>query len=91
MINGYKDEISIGGNMENVADFLRLHAQTFPEKSALVAPTGNGQWKTLTYGELNALVDAYAHGFKAQGIARGDRVLFLVKLGCQFLNSLTML
>ena len=77
-----------GGDMNNVSDFLRMHAQSFPEKAALVAPKGSGEWRTLTYGELNTQVDAYAHGLQAQGIQRGDRVLFLVKPGFEFYTTL---
>ncbi|MBT3218419.1 MAG: AMP-binding protein [Proteobacteria bacterium] len=70
----------------NVSLHLRRHAQNNPEKPALIAPTGEqtGPWETITYGELDAKVDAYAYGFAEEGIERADRVLFLLKPGIEF-------
>jgi len=74
--------------MGNVAQILRKHAETFPDKAAIIAPNGSHHWKTLSYGALNQTVDALAHGFTQQGIRRGDRVLFLVKPGFEFYTAL---
>ena len=74
--------------MGNVADILRQHAVSFPEKPALIAPKGSNGWHQMTYGALNETVDALARGFTQQGIRRGDRVLFLVKPGFDFYTSL---
>ena len=68
--------------------FYELTARKYPDRTALIAPTGRGQWKKLSYGDLNAQADAYAHGFQSQGIERGDRVLFLVNPGFDFYTTL---
>jgi acyl-CoA synthetase (AMP-forming)/AMP-acid ligase II len=71
----------------NVADLLRQHAAQRPEQPALIVPDGAG-WSSITYRDLNARVDRFAHGFEQKGLRRGDRVLFLVKPGIDFYASL---
>lgn len=75
-----------------VADLLRARANETPDKIAMRFPTaregGKPRWTDLTYAALDALADRYAHGFEAEGIARGDRTLVLVKPGPDLYGAL---
>jgi len=71
----------------NVADHLRTHARLRPDQPALIVPDGAG-WTSISYRALNARVDRFARGFEQKGLARGDRVLFLVKPGIDFYSAL---
>jgi amino acid adenylation domain-containing protein len=51
-------------------DYLIGSAQRLPDKTALVCKD-----QRLTYRELDQRSNALAHGFVAQGVRRGDRVL----------------
>ncbi len=68
-----------------VADLLRQRTAETPDKPAILFPgkrvDGRPQWDATTYQELDALADRFAHGFRAAGTQRGDRVLVLVKPG----------
>ncbi|TVQ92551.1 MAG: hypothetical protein EA397_07005 [Deltaproteobacteria bacterium] len=74
-------------SLRNVSEHLRRHAEERGEQPALIVPDGAG-WSSITYRELNARVDRFAHGFVAKGLKRGDRVLFLVKPGIEFYAAL---
>ena len=58
-------------------------------------PTEPDLYEELTFGELEAQVEAYACGLRAvAGISRGDRVLFLLPpetVGCPLLFALLRL
>ncbi len=68
----------------NVATHLRRHAQERPDQPALLFPSRDyrpsaPRWDSLTYLEFDRRSDAYARGFTALGVQRGDRVLMLMK------------
>lgn len=75
-----------------VADLLRARASEHPDKPAIRFPAGRQggrpAWDTLTFGELDALADRFAHGFATSGIARGDRALVLIKPGPDLYGTL---
>ena len=73
--------------MRNVADHIRLHAQERPAQPALIAPEGPN-WTSVTFKDLDRKIDLFAQGFRAQGLQKGDRVLFLVRPGIQFYAAL---
>ena len=71
------------GESLNVASWLVGRALERPYQRAVVLPEGRDAlgkrlYSALTVGQLNALCDAYAHGLRARGLKRGDRVLMLV-------------
>ncbi|MFT4624691.1 MAG: acyl-CoA synthetase (AMP-forming)/AMP-acid ligase II [Myxococcota bacterium] len=73
----------------NVADYLREHVRDRPETAALMFPapgyrTSAPTWDTWTFRELDDASDAYARGFTAQGIRRGDRTVLLLKPSLEF-------
>ncbi|HEX2286364.1 MAG TPA: AMP-binding protein, partial [Mycobacterium sp.] len=55
---------------QRVDSVLRNAAQAWPDRTAVIDPSG-----TNTYAELDALADRAAAGLAAMGIAPGDRVL----------------
>ena len=58
--------------------FLRKTAQQYPDKSALVfggmAPLLGEQHRTITYRQLDQMVDRFAAGLQELGLKKGDRV-----------------
>ncbi|MCB9689951.1 MAG: AMP-binding protein [Alphaproteobacteria bacterium] len=77
----------------NVADALREHASTRPDAVALRFPSASyttdaPSWDAWTYAQLDRESDAYARGFAAAGVKRGDRTLFLVKPSLDFYAAL---
>lgn len=58
--------------------FLRQTTKKYPNKPALIfggiAPLLGEQHATLTYGQLNQVVDRFAAGLQRLGLQKGDRV-----------------
>jgi olefin beta-lactone synthetase len=74
------------GAVVNVARFLPDMAARQPDTLALRVPRGRGRdasihYLDLTFAQLDAEADAWAHRLAKAGIARGMRVLLLVKPG----------
>lgn len=68
----------------NIASRLTLMAGRYPEKAAVKMPIGkqadgNPQYRTLSFAELDAEVDALAHGLTGLGVSRGMRTVLMVK------------
>ncbi|MEQ1869535.1 MAG: amino acid adenylation domain-containing protein [Vicinamibacterales bacterium] len=55
---------------EHLADYLEASARRFPERTAVVDPSG----RRLSYAELNQQSDALAAFLANRGIVKGDRV-----------------
>ena len=53
---------------------LRRQAERIPDDDFLVAGDAH-----LSYGRVNALANAYARGFRAAGVGRGDTVAFFTE------------
>jgi acyl-CoA synthetase (AMP-forming)/AMP-acid ligase II len=62
--------------MINIARHLADHAAARPDQLAVIAVD-----RRITFGELDAVSDRYAHAFLAAGIQRGERTLVMVKAG----------
>ena len=56
--------------MRTLSDVLRDATEQFPQRNAILDPSG----VTLTYEELNARVDRLARGLLEIGVAKGDKV-----------------
>ncbi len=73
----------------NVAQALRHHATTRPDAVALRFPSATYRteaptWDSWTFADLDRHSDAYARGFREQGVNVGDRCLMLIKPGLDF-------
>jgi acyl-CoA synthetase (AMP-forming)/AMP-acid ligase II len=63
--------------MNATPDVLAVHAQSQPDKVAVVVDgSGGGRESTTTFAELNALVNRVANGLHAQGATNGDRLVW---------------
>lgn len=68
----------------NTASLLTEVASRTPDARALIYPDG-GVDKVLTFAQVEAQVDAYAHALRTFGLRPGDRVLLLESNGVRFI------
>ena len=57
-----------------LGDVLRRQAARQADKPAVIARSGDGSRRVVTYGELEVLSNRVAHGLARLGVKRGDRV-----------------
>ncbi|MFZ5440972.1 MAG: fatty acid CoA ligase family protein [Myxococcota bacterium] len=67
----------------NIASHLPAMAKLDPSRKAIIAPVAGG-WKSMTFGELDALSDSYARGLQQIGITRGVRTVLLAPPSLEF-------
>lgn len=67
----------------NISQSFTDVAARFPDRMAIISRSGTG-YKRWTFKDLDCTAAAYAHGFAAQGISRGDRVMLMVKPSMDF-------
>ena len=60
-------------------DVVDAWAGTEPEKKALVWCDDRGGEKTVTFGEMSRLSNQAVHWFRDKGVAKGDRVLLILR------------
>ncbi len=75
----------------NVAQMLPDMAAQMPFRPAVIFPagyerTGQARFTQLTFCQLDALCDEYAHALSAHGITQGQRVLVLVRPGVELIG-----
>lgn len=75
----------------NIASSLPDMARTFPDRVAVVVGMGRDQankvvYQRLSFAELDRASDAYARGLSAYGLARGQRVLLMVRPGLELIG-----
>src|SRR5262249_25187990 len=64
-------------NVNEPLDALAVHAQSAPDKVAVIVDdSGGARPSSTTFGELNALVNRLAHGLLAAGASSGDRLVW---------------
>lgn len=73
----------------NIAEYLPRMAEAYPDKLAVVCPTGKDSagrvtYKHITFAQLNAETDRYAHGFERVNITRNTRTILMVKPSLEF-------
>lgn len=73
----------------NIADHLPRQARERPHQKAVIVPAGRDAatrrlYAHLTYAQLDAECDRYAHGLSAAGLAPGDKVLLMVRPSIEF-------
>ncbi len=67
----------------NIASHIPAMAKLDPKRAAIVAKV-KSEWKTLTFGELDALSDSYARGLQQIGIKEGVRTVLLAPPSLEF-------
>ncbi|MFH0979994.1 MAG: AMP-binding protein, partial [Planctomycetota bacterium] len=75
----------------NIAAYLPGLAEQVPDQPAVVVTAGRdrrgrARYAQLTFRELDALSNRYANGLSGIGIARGMRVLVMVRPGVEFVG-----
>lgn len=70
----------------NASLALRRVGRETPDATALVFPSPRvaGGWESISFRALDGRADRYARGLAAQGVRRGDRVLFLMRPSIEF-------
>lgn len=74
----------------NISQALCDMAARAPFRPAIVFPAGRdrhgrAKFTQLTFQQLNALCDSYAHGLAQYGIKQGDRTLMMVRPGVELI------
>ena len=89
-----RQSASTGGDHVNIASHLTRMAQALPENAALILSNGREKrtpenprgrrYRRITFAELDAESDRYAHGLTAAGLGRGVKVALLLRPGAEF-------
>jgi acyl-CoA synthetase (AMP-forming)/AMP-acid ligase II len=61
----------------DLAAALRVRAGMHPDKTAIIESDGKGGWSSVSFAQLDAMADRYAHGFARMGMRPGDRIVLL--------------
>ena len=74
----------------NIADRLRISAQTVPNQRAVVFPAcrdqrGRMAWTHVSFAELDAEVDRMARGLISLGVRPGHRLVLMVRPSIEFI------
>lgn len=74
----------------NIAQALEDMAHRAPFRPGIIFPAGRdtqgrARFTQLTFQQLNALCDSYAHGLAGYGIRKGERVLMMVRPGVELI------
>ncbi|GAK50998.1 AMP-dependent synthetase and ligase [Candidatus Moduliflexus flocculans] len=74
----------------NISQALCDMAARAPYRAAIVFPAGRdargrAKFTQLTFQQLNALCDSYAHGLAQYGIKQGDRTLMMIRPGMELI------
>ena len=72
------DHIHSTDSICNISDYLRLNAETFPNKPALLHPD------KITYKELDHYADIYSNRLGLSGIRAGTLTILMVPAGAEF-------
>jgi acyl-CoA synthetase (AMP-forming)/AMP-acid ligase II len=69
----------------NIAETLPNIADTYPDRKGLICRTGRG-YRSWTFKEMDSLTDCFARSLSDLGVARGDRVMLMVKPSVEFIT-----
>ncbi len=90
----YRRIIHRRNNLEhyNIAQALSEMAARAPFRPAIIFPAGRdargrAAYTQLTFHQLNALCDTYAHGLAGYGIPKGERTLMMVPPGIELIAA----
>ena len=77
-------KIIVPDNFNFAYDVVDEYARVEPEKTAIVWVNDQGEHRDFTYRELREKTDATASYFQSIGIARGDKVMLILKRRYEF-------
>ncbi|MCB9909494.1 MAG: AMP-binding protein [Planctomycetes bacterium] len=63
----------------NMADALARRSRSHPDRDAILAKKGRGEWTRTSFGELEARVAAISAGLAASGVTQGMRCAVFVR------------
>ena len=70
----------------NIASSLTSMAEAQPDNDAIIIATGKGDYKTVSYRELENTSKLLALGLLDHGVSKGARVVVMVKPGEEFFS-----
>ncbi len=70
---------------QNLGDGLRRSARSAPDKPAIIFHTVDGASRTVSFAQLNGMVNAVANNLIKRGIAKDDKVASLSRNSIEFL------
>jgi acyl-CoA synthetase (AMP-forming)/AMP-acid ligase II len=71
-------ENNVSGQIKNISEYLRINAEKFPGKPALLHPL------RMTYRDLELEVDRYSIALEKAGIKSGSLTILMVPAGAEF-------
>ena len=72
-----------GGRINLTANCVDRHARATPDQLAVIAEREDGEVRTVTYAELEALTDRLANALLSRGVAPGDAVGLFLPMGVE--------
>jgi acetyl-CoA synthetase len=72
-----------GGRINLTANCVDRHAQATPDQLAVIAEREDGEVRTVTYAELEALTNRLANGLLSRGVSAGDAVGLFLPMGVE--------
>ena len=73
-------------SMSNIASRLTDIAQRFPDTIAIAQPDGKGEYRTITFAELDRDTDRIAAALMESGVQPGMRLALFVRYGIDFIS-----
>ena len=72
-----------GGRINLTANCVDRHARATPDQLAVIAEREDGEVRTVTYAELEALTNRLANALLSRGVAPGDAVGLFLPMGVE--------
>ena len=72
-----------GGRINLTANCVDRHAQATPDQLAVIAEREDGEVRTVTYAELEALTNRLANALLSRGVSAGDAVGLFLPMGVE--------
>ncbi|MFA6293564.1 MAG: AMP-binding protein, partial [Victivallales bacterium] len=68
----------------NIAEYFEESSASSPDRTAVISQSED---RSVTFGQLKDMTDAYACGFRRAGIAKGTKVLMMLRPGPDFIAA----
>ncbi len=76
-----------GGRINLTANCVDRHARVTPDQLAVIAEHEDGEVRTVTYAELEALTNRLANALLSRGVAPGDAVGLFLPMGVEVIAA----